>query len=87
MNGDRTLHPDGKTPNPDKNKSVTVTGITAAGITDTDQYAGFLRKSVTYDGADERSGTVDDPWSKRTATQHKSYADTEAYYGVCQLNG
>ncbi|MFJ5218724.1 RHS repeat-associated core domain-containing protein [Streptomyces sp. NPDC088354] len=80
MNGDRTLGPDGKTPDPDKNKSVTVPGITAAEITDTDQYAGFLRESVTYNGTDELSGTINDPWSKRTATQHKSYADTEAYY-------
>ncbi|MFI9241973.1 RHS repeat-associated core domain-containing protein [Streptomyces sp. NPDC053086] len=80
MDGDRVLGSDGKTVDPDKRKTVTVTGVKAAEITDSDQYAGFTRESVSYDGADEVSGTVNDPWSKRTATQHKSYADTEAYY-------
>ncbi|MEU6080008.1 RHS repeat-associated core domain-containing protein [Streptomyces sp. NPDC047108] len=80
MNGDRVLGPDGKTPDPDKRKSVKVTGIRAGEITDSDPYAGFTRETVTYNGATEVEGTVSDPWSKRTATQHKSYADTEAYY-------
>jgi RHS repeat-associated protein len=80
MNGDRVLGPDGKTPHRDDRKSVTVTGIKAAGITDSDEYAGFTRETVTYNGTAEVSGTINDPWSKRTATQHKSYADTEAYY-------
>jgi RHS repeat-associated protein len=80
MHGDRVLGPDGKTPDPDARKSVTVTGIKAEGLTDSDQYAGFARETVTYNGTAEVSGTINDPWSKRTATQHKSYADTEAYY-------
>lgn len=80
MNGDRVLGSDGKTPDPDARKSVTVSGIKAAAITDSDQYAGLTRETVTYDGSTEVSGTVNDPWSKRTATQHKSYADTEAYF-------
>ncbi|WP_107475414.1 MULTISPECIES: RHS repeat-associated core domain-containing protein [Streptomyces] len=80
MNGDRVLGPDGKTPDKDQRKTATVTGIKAGEITDSDQYAGFTRESVTYNGADEVSGTVNDPWSQKTATQHKSYADTEAYY-------
>ncbi len=80
MNGDRVLGADGKTPDPVQRKTATVTGIKAAAITDADQYAGFTRESVTYNGAQEVGGTVNDPWSKRTATQHKSYADTEAYY-------
>ncbi|MFJ5780226.1 RHS repeat-associated core domain-containing protein [Streptomyces sp. NPDC093094] len=80
MNGDRVLGPDGKTPDPTARKTATVTGIKAADITDSDQYAGFTRESVTYNGSAEVGGTVNDPWSKRTATQHKSYADTEAYY-------
>ncbi|WP_309485303.1 RHS repeat-associated core domain-containing protein [Streptomyces sp. WELS2] len=80
MNGDRVLGSDGKTPDPDKRKTVTVTGIKAGQITDAEQYAGFTREAVTYDGTEEVGGTVNDPWSKRTATQHKSYADTEAYY-------
>lgn len=80
MNGDRVLGSDGKTPDPDQRKTVTVSGIKSGAITDSEQYAGFTRESVTYDGSAEVGGTINDPWSKRTATQHKSYADTEAYY-------
>ncbi|MEU9343625.1 RHS repeat-associated core domain-containing protein [Streptomyces sp. NPDC048278] len=80
MNGDRVLGSDGKTPDPDKRKTVTVTGVKAAAITDSEPLAGFTRETVSYDGTTEASGTVNDPWSQRTATQHKSYADTEAYY-------
>ncbi|MFK4222766.1 RHS repeat-associated core domain-containing protein [Streptomyces sp. NPDC019890] len=80
MNGDRVLGSDGKTPDADQRKAVTVTGIKAPELTDSEQYAGFTRESVTYNGAQEVSGTVNDPWSKRTATQHKSYADTEAHF-------
>ncbi|MFJ6539129.1 RHS repeat-associated core domain-containing protein [Streptomyces sp. NPDC091385] len=80
MNGDRVLGTDGKTPDPDKRKTAEVTGIKAPKITDSEQYAGFVRESVTYNGDAEVGGTINDPWSKRTATQHKSYADTEAYY-------
>lgn len=80
MNGDRVLGSDGKTLDPDKRKTAEVTGIKAPKITDSEQYAGFTRESVTYDGDTEVGATVSDPWSKRTATQHKSYADTEAYY-------
>ncbi|WP_031070554.1 RHS repeat-associated core domain-containing protein [Streptomyces sp. NRRL S-118] len=82
MNGDRVLGADGKLPDKDARKTATVTGIKAPAITDTDQYAGFTRESVTYNGATgpEIGGQVNDPWSRRTATQHKSYADTEAYF-------
>lgn len=79
MHGDRVLGPDGKTPDPDKRKTVSVSGVTAAAVTDHDRYAGFTRETVTYNGAEEVSGTVSSPWSKKTATQHKSYADIEAY--------
>lgn len=61
-------------------RTVQVSGIKAAPITDLDQYAGFTREQVTYDGADETSGKINDPWSQKTATQKKSYADIEAYY-------
>ncbi|MFJ8794553.1 RHS repeat-associated core domain-containing protein, partial [Streptomyces sp. NPDC102462] len=80
MNGDRLLKADGKTLDPDARRSAQSTGIKAPALTDADQYAGFTRETVTYNGADEVTGTVNDPWSRRTATQHKSYADTEAYY-------
>ncbi|MFD9504178.1 polymorphic toxin-type HINT domain-containing protein [Streptomyces sp. NPDC060035] len=82
MDGDRVLGTDGKLPDPTARKTATVTGIKAPAITDSDQYAGFTRETVTYNGAAglEVGGTVNDPWSQVTATQHKSYADTEAYY-------
>ncbi|MFJ5643693.1 RHS repeat domain-containing protein [Streptomyces sp. NPDC093223] len=80
MNGDRLLKSDGKTLDPDARRTAQSTGIKAAALTDADQYAGFTRESVTYDGSSEVSGTINDPWSKRTATQHKSYADTESYF-------
>jgi RHS repeat-associated protein len=80
MNGDRVLGSDGKTVDPDARKKVTVSGVKAGAVTDSDQFAGLTRETVTYDGDNEVTGTVTDPWSKRTATQHKSYADIEAYY-------
>ncbi|MEU0273905.1 RHS repeat-associated core domain-containing protein [Streptomyces sp. NPDC006307] len=80
MNGDRVLGSDGKLPHPDTRKTVQVTGIKAPALTDSEQFAGYTRESVTYNGAQEVSGTVNLPWSKRTATQHKSYADTEAHF-------
>ncbi|MGW0667599.1 RHS repeat-associated core domain-containing protein [Streptomyces sp. NPDC002746] len=80
MNGDRVLKDDGKTLDPDKRKTAKVTAIKAAEITDSEPYAGFTRETATYNGANEVGGTINDPWSKKTATQHKSYADTEAYY-------
>ncbi|MGC8918252.1 RHS repeat-associated core domain-containing protein [Streptomyces sp. PG2] len=80
MNGDRVQGSDGKTPDPDARRSAKVTGVKAAEVTDSEQYAGFTRETVTYNGDSEVGGVINDPWSHRTATQHKSYADTEAYY-------
>ncbi|CAG7600366.1 RHS repeat-associated core domain-containing protein [Actinacidiphila bryophytorum] len=77
MNGDK------KKSGPARSASVAgldVPGLAVPAVTDADQYAGFTRESVTYNGATAISATLDDPWSARTATQHKSYADTEAYY-------
>ncbi|WP_240439258.1 RHS repeat-associated core domain-containing protein [Streptomyces europaeiscabiei] len=79
MNGDRVLGTDDKTPHPDNRKSASVTGISAGAAKDHDQLAGSLRESVTYNGSTEVSGTVNTMWRQKTATQHKSYADTEAY--------
>lgn len=80
MDGDRLLGADGKTLDDDARRTAEVTGVKAPKITDSGQYAGFAREAVTYNGDSEVTGTINDPWSKRTATQHKSYADTEAYY-------
>ncbi|MEV1173733.1 hypothetical protein [Nonomuraea sp. NPDC049784] len=59
---------------------LSVPGLSVAAVTDSDQYAGFIREKVTYDGGTAISASVTDPWSAKTATQHKSYADIEAYY-------
>ncbi|WP_338683639.1 polymorphic toxin-type HINT domain-containing protein [Streptomyces acidiscabies] len=40
-----------------------------ATVTDKDEYAGQLRQQVTYDGNTAISASVNDPWSKETATQ------------------
>lgn len=66
-------------------RTVSLSGLDAPGLdvpdaTDVDQYAGLTRQTTTYDGDTPVSVTVNDPWSQRTATQHKSYADIEAYY-------
>ncbi|MET9424674.1 RHS repeat-associated core domain-containing protein [Streptomyces sp. NPDC006540] len=79
MHGDRVLGPDGKTPDPVTRKTTTVTGIAAPLANDYERYAGVTRESVTYNGTTEVSGTVNSIWTKKTATQHKSYADTAAY--------
>ncbi|UUU37016.1 RHS repeat-associated core domain-containing protein [Streptomyces sp. CA-210063] len=84
MNGDRLLKADG-TLDPDARRSATVAGVDVGGLdvadqTDSDPYAGFLREKITYDGSTPVAVAVNDPWSRKTATQHKSYADTEAYY-------
>ncbi|MER5937166.1 polymorphic toxin-type HINT domain-containing protein [Streptomyces sp. NPDC001928] len=66
-------------------RSVSIEGIDFPGLdvadqTDSDQFAGFLREQIAYDGSTPVTVTVNDPWSRSTATQHKSYADIEAYY-------
>ncbi|MET8170134.1 RHS repeat-associated core domain-containing protein [Streptomyces sp. NPDC005329] len=84
MDGDRLLGPDGKL-DPVARRTATVAGVDFTGLDVADQkdsepYAGSLRQQITYNGTTPVSTTVHDPWSKKTATQHKSYADTEAYY-------
>ncbi|WP_443070994.1 RHS repeat-associated core domain-containing protein [Streptomyces sp. NBC_01476] len=59
---------------------VSFTGLSVPNITDSNQYAGFTREQVTYDGTTPVSVTLNDPWSSNTATQQKSYANIKAYY-------
>lgn len=66
-------------------RSVNVPGIDFSGLdvpdaVDADQYAGFTRQQITYNGGSPVGVTVNTPWSARTATQHKSYADIESYF-------
>lgn len=77
MNGDRKK--DGTA------RSATVPGIDPPGlnvpdVADAAPAAGHTRQQIVYDGDTAVSVTVNDPWTSRTATQHKSYADVEAYY-------
>ncbi|AWZ16100.1 RHS repeat-associated core domain-containing protein [Streptomyces sp. ICC1] len=60
--------------------AVAVPGLTIPDINDDDQYRGFQRQAITYDGATAISVSVTDPWSKPTASQQKSYANIKAYY-------
>ncbi|MFJ7154616.1 RHS repeat-associated core domain-containing protein [Streptomyces sp. NPDC101118] len=59
---------------------VDLPGVSVPDINDNNQYAGFLRQELTYDGATPISSTVNLIWSKMTASQQKSYADTKAYF-------
>ncbi|MFE4666739.1 RHS repeat-associated core domain-containing protein [Streptomyces sp. NPDC056716] len=84
MNGDRLLDANGDL-EPTARRTATVPGVDFTGLnvpdqTDSEQFAGFLRQQITYNGSTPIAVTVNDPWSQKTATQHKSYADTEAYY-------
>jgi hypothetical protein len=81
MNGDRLLDSDGEL-DTDTFRAVSVDGVDFTGLdvasqTDSDQFAGFLREQITYDGSTPVTVKVNDPWSKKTSTQHKSYADTD----------
>ncbi|MFE8973758.1 DUF5615 family PIN-like protein [Streptomyces cyaneofuscatus] len=65
---------DGDKKNDGTTRSVSVAPLASpalglASIRDSDQYAGFLRQQVTYDGATAVSATSDEPWSKETARQ------------------
>lgn len=61
-------------------KGIDFPQLDVTDVTDTDQYAGFEREQITYDGKVPTSVTVNTPWSHQTAVQHKSYADVEAYF-------
>ncbi|MEU6901659.1 RHS repeat domain-containing protein [Streptomyces virginiae] len=60
--------------------AIPVAGLTIPDANDEDQYAGFQRQQVTYDGPTALSVTVSDPWSKETASRQASYTNAKAYY-------
>ena len=66
-------------------RSVKVTGIHAGELTDADQYAGFTRETVTYNGVGgaEVSGTISTPWSRNTAT--RTYPGAAGYTARAHL--
>ncbi|GAA2932662.1 RHS repeat-associated core domain-containing protein [Streptomyces enissocaesilis] len=57
-----------------------VTDSTGTTIEDSRQYAGFVRETITYNGTDEVGGTINDPWSHRTASHAYSWGTTEAWF-------
>ncbi|MGV9248760.1 RHS repeat domain-containing protein [Streptomyces sp. NPDC003710] len=56
-----------------------VTDSTGAAIDDSRQYAGFVRETIIYNGADEDSGTINTPWSYRTGSHTYSWGTTESW--------
>ncbi|MFD3682482.1 polymorphic toxin-type HINT domain-containing protein [Streptomyces sp. NPDC058613] len=60
--------------------AVPVPGLDIPHLNDDDQYSGFQRQEITYDGATALAVSVTDPWSKETASQQKSYASIKARY-------
>lgn len=77
MNGDKQKS---GTPRSVSVPGLTVPGLNLAAVTDSDEFAGFQREQVTYDGATAVSATAADPWSANTATQHTGSGDLKAYY-------
>ncbi|MFJ2606846.1 hypothetical protein ACIO13_17980 [Streptomyces sp. NPDC087425] len=47
---------------------ISFAGLTVPGQTDSDQYAGFAREQLSYDGATPVSVSVNNPWSSLTAS-------------------
>ncbi|MDX5562731.1 ribonuclease domain-containing protein [Streptomyces sp. ID05-04B] len=56
-----------------------VTDSTGTAIDDSRQYAGFVRETIVYNGADEDSGTINTPWSHKTGSHAYSWGTTEAW--------
>jgi RHS repeat-associated protein len=56
-----------------------VTDSTGTAIDDSRQYAGFVRETIAYNGADELNGTINTPWSHKTASHTYSWGTTEAW--------
>ncbi|WTI72489.1 polymorphic toxin-type HINT domain-containing protein [Streptomyces sp. NBC_00728] len=59
---------------------ATVTDSTGTSIDDDRQYAGFVRETISYDGATEVSGTINTPWSQRTGSHKYDWGTTESYF-------
>ncbi|MFJ8051407.1 RHS repeat domain-containing protein [Streptomyces luteogriseus] len=56
-----------------------VTDSTGTAIDDSRQYAGFVRETIAYNGAEELSGTINTPWSHKTGSHTYSWGTTEAW--------
>ncbi|WP_331740771.1 toxin glutamine deamidase domain-containing protein (plasmid) [Streptomyces sp. NBC_00015] len=56
-----------------------VTDSTGTAIDDSRQYAGFVRETIVYNGAEELSGTINTPWSYKTGSHAYSWGTTDAW--------
>ncbi|WP_455359430.1 RHS repeat-associated core domain-containing protein [Streptomyces sp. SYSU K21746] len=61
-------------------RGIDLPGLDVGDVNDLDPYAGFERQQITYNGSTPISTTVSDSWSKETASQQKSYANTKAHF-------
>ncbi|MGY3685097.1 YD repeat-containing protein, partial [Streptomyces sp. TE33382] len=59
---------------------IDVAGLNASDLTDHDMYAGFLREEITYNGTAPVTLAFHNIWTKETASQQRSYANTKAHY-------
>ncbi|WP_234343171.1 RHS repeat-associated core domain-containing protein [Streptomyces fulvoviolaceus] len=56
-----------------------VTDSTGTAIDDSRQYAGFVRETIVYNGAEELSGTINTPWSHKTGGHTYSWGTTDSW--------
>ncbi|WP_245607854.1 RHS repeat-associated core domain-containing protein [Streptomyces hokutonensis] len=56
-----------------------VTDSTSTAIDDSRQYAGFVRETIVYNGADELSGTINTPWSHKTGSHTYTWGSTDSW--------
>jgi len=56
-----------------------VTDSTGTALDDSRQYAGFVRETVVYNGAEELSGTINTPWSFKTGSHTYSWGATDSW--------
>ncbi|MYT68363.1 MULTISPECIES: RHS repeat-associated core domain-containing protein [unclassified Streptomyces] len=56
-----------------------VTDSTGTAIDDSRQYAGFVRETIAYNGAEEVSGTINTPWSHKTGSHTYSWGTTDSW--------
>ncbi|MFC4329515.1 RHS repeat-associated core domain-containing protein [Streptomyces andamanensis] len=56
-----------------------VTDSAGTAIDDSRQYAGFVRETIVYNGAEEVSGTINTPWSHKTGSHAYSWGTTQSW--------
>lgn len=56
-----------------------VTDSTGTSIDDSRQYASFVRETIAYNGTEEISGTINNPWSHKTGSHTYAWGTTESW--------